>query len=50
MWDRHDNEEADALLFDIALPEIASFADLRTLLTPINEHAAIAQAIGRMDR
>jgi hypothetical protein len=25
-WDRHDNEEADALLADIALPETASFA------------------------
>lgn len=49
-WDRHDNEEANALLSDIALPETASCADLRTLLTPLAEHAPIAQAINRMDR
>lgn len=49
-WDRHDNEKADALLADITLPETASCADLRTLLTPLAEHAAIAQTIGRMDR
>jgi len=49
-WDRHDNEEADALLADIALPETASCADLRALLTPLAGHAAIAQAISRMDR
>jgi hypothetical protein len=49
-WDRHDNEEADALLGDIALPEAASCADLRALLTPLAGHAAIAQAISRMDR
>jgi superfamily I DNA/RNA helicase len=49
-WDRHDHEEADALLADIALPETASFADLRALLTPLASHAAIVQAIGRMDR
>ena len=49
-WDRHDNEEADALLADIALPEMASCADLRALLTPLAEHAPIAQAISRMDR
>jgi hypothetical protein len=49
-WDRHDNEEADALLADIAFPETASCADLRALLTPLAGHAAIAQAISRMDR
>lgn len=49
-WDRHDNEEADALLADIALPESASCADLRALLTPLAGHAAIAQAVNRMDR
>jgi superfamily I DNA/RNA helicase len=49
-WDRRDNEEADALLADIVLPETASCADLRALLTPLAEHAAIAQTIGRMDR
>lgn len=49
-WDRHDYEEADAILADIALPETASCADLRALLTPLAGHAAIAQAINRMDR
>lgn len=49
-WERHDNEEADALLTDIALPEIAGCADLRALLAPLAGHAAIAQAISRMDR
>jgi superfamily I DNA/RNA helicase len=49
-WDRHDNEEADALLADIALPETASCADLRALLTPLAGHAPIAQTVNRMDR
>lgn len=49
-WDRHDNEEADALLADIVLPETTSCADLRALLTPLAGHAAIAQAISRMER
>lgn len=49
-WDRHDNEEADALLADIVLPENASCNDFRALLTPLAEHAPIAQAINRMDR
>lgn len=49
-WDRHDNEEADALLADIALPETASCADFRTFLAPLAGHAPIAQAINRMDR
>jgi superfamily I DNA/RNA helicase len=49
-WDRHDSEEADALLADIALPEAASYADLRALLTPSAGHAPIAQTINRMDR
>jgi superfamily I DNA/RNA helicase len=49
-WDRHDNEDADALLADIALPEMASCADLRALLTPLAGHAPIEQAISRMDR
>jgi hypothetical protein len=49
-WDRHDNEEAAALLANIALPEAASCADLRALLTPLAGHAAIEQAINRMDR
>lgn len=49
-WDRHDNEEADALLADVVLPENASCADLRTLLTPLAGQAPIAQALSRMDR
>ncbi len=49
-WDRYDTEEADALLTGIALPDIASCGDLRALLSPLAEHAAIAQAIKRMDR
>ncbi|RDJ93934.1 hypothetical protein B4Q13_18450, partial [Lacticaseibacillus rhamnosus] len=36
-WDRHDHEEADALLAEIALPDTASCADLRALAaTPYN--------------
>jgi superfamily I DNA/RNA helicase len=49
-WDRHDNAEADALLANVALPETASCADLRALLTPLAGHAAIAQTMSRMDR
>jgi superfamily I DNA/RNA helicase len=50
VWDRHDREEADALLASVALPECGSCADLRPLLTPLVRHAAIAQTISRMDR
>lgn len=49
-WDRHDNEEADALLAGITLPETASFADLRALLRPSAGSAPIAQALNRIDR
>ena len=49
-WDRHDNEEANALLAEIALPENASYADFCTLLTPLAGQAPIAQALSRMDR
>jgi superfamily I DNA/RNA helicase len=49
-WDRHDNEEANALLADIALPNTASCADLRALLTPLAGNAPIAQALNRIDR
>lgn len=49
-WDRHDTEEVNALLSDITLPETASYLDLQMLLTPHSGHAAIAQAINRMDR
>jgi hypothetical protein len=50
MWDRHDSDEARALMADVALPEVASCADLRALLAPLAGHAPIAQAINRMDR
>jgi hypothetical protein len=49
-WDRHDSEEAEALLADIALPETATCADLRALLMPLAGHAPIAQALSRIDR
>jgi superfamily I DNA/RNA helicase len=49
-WDRHDTEEADALLTSIELPQMASSADLRVLLRSLAGHAAIAQAISRMER
>lgn len=49
-WDRHDNEEASALLADIALPEAASCADLRALLTLLAGHAPFVQALSRIDR
>lgn len=49
-WDRHDTEEADAMLSEIALPETASCTDLRELLAPFAEHAAVAQTLQRMDR
>jgi superfamily I DNA/RNA helicase len=38
------------LLADVALPETASCAELRALLTPLARHAPIAQTISRMDR
>ncbi len=49
-WDRHDTDEADALLGGINLPDMATFSDLRTALVPAAGHAAVAQAIKRMDR
>ncbi|MBU2527589.1 MAG: ATP-dependent helicase [Bacteroidetes bacterium] len=49
-WDRHDNEEADALLTSITLPDYATCADLRALLTPLAENVAIAQTLSRIDR
>jgi superfamily I DNA/RNA helicase len=49
-WDRHDGEEADALLAGVALPEYASCTDLRSILTPLAKHAPIAHALSRMDR
>ena len=49
-WERQDNEEADALLANIVLPQTASCADLSAILAPLACHPAIAQAISRIDR
>lgn len=49
-WDRNDTQDADALLGDVELPETASCAVLRALLTPLNQQADIARALGRIDR
>jgi superfamily I DNA/RNA helicase len=49
-WDRHDNEEANALLANIVLPDTATYADLRVLLTPLVGQVPIAQALSRIDR
>lgn len=49
-WDRHDTEEVEALLADTTLPASATCAELNLLLMPLAGHAAIAQAINRMDR
>lgn len=49
-WDSRDTEEADALLTGITLPEMASCADLRIILTPLAGNPAIAQAISHIDR
>jgi superfamily I DNA/RNA helicase len=49
-WDHHDAEEADALLADIPLPELANYPDLRVILMPLAGHSDIAQALSRMDR
>jgi superfamily I DNA/RNA helicase len=49
-WDHHDEEEADALLAEIPLPELANYPDLRVILMPLAGHSAIAQALSRMDR
>lgn len=49
-WDRHDNEEANALIAGVALPEAAPYADLRMLLSPLAGHAPVVHALSRMDR
>ncbi len=49
-WDRQDNEEAEALLAEIVLPQDASYADLYAVLTPMAQHAAITQTMSRVDR
>ena len=49
-WDRNDLQEADEILGGIKLPATASLSDLRELLTPLNQQADIARALGRIDR
>jgi superfamily I DNA/RNA helicase len=49
-WERRDSEEVDALLEGIDLPSVASCSDLRAILAPSREHAAVAITIARMDR
>lgn len=49
-WERQDDEMADALLANVALPAMASYSELRTCLTPLAEHAAIRLAMNHMNR
>ena len=49
-WDRVDTHEADELLAEITLAEMATFSELCATLAPLAAHAPIAQAISRMDR
>ena len=48
--EQHYVEEANALLADVALPRVVSYADLCALLAPHAAHAAVAQTINRVDR
>lgn len=50
VWDRNDTQDADGVLGEVELPDTASFAHLRALLTPLNQQADIARALGRIDR
>lgn len=49
-WDRHEAEEADALVAAIGFPDEATYADLQAVLSPLSDNAAVAQVLGRMDR
>ncbi|MFZ1991429.1 MAG: ATP-binding domain-containing protein [Alphaproteobacteria bacterium] len=49
-WDRKDEEEAQVVLAEIAMPEKAGPADFAAILKPHASHAPIAQAIDRIDR
>ena len=49
-WDRHESEEIDALLAEVALPETATCAELGSILRPLASRVAVAQTIGRLDR
>jgi superfamily I DNA/RNA helicase len=50
VWEYRDSEETGVLLAGVALPQDAFYADFHAMLTPLAEHAAIAQALSRMDR
>ncbi len=50
VWDSQDNEEADALLNEVSLPQNASYTDLKAVLASLTSHAAIAQVMSRIDR
>ena len=43
-------DQANALLAGVTLPDAAPYSDLRAVLGPLAQHAAIAQAVSRMDR
>lgn len=49
-WENRDEEEANAILADITLPDIVSCADAHAHLKGFTGHAPIALAIRRMDR
>src|SRR5690606_14337864 len=39
LWDRHEAEEADALVAAIGLPDEATYADLQAVLSPLSDNA-----------
>ena len=49
-WERSDAEAASDLLRDVVLPAKARCAEFQSALTHLAQHAAIAQALRRMDR
>jgi len=49
-WERSDNEAASDLLRDVALPAKGPCAEFQAALTHLAQHAAVAQALRRMDR
>jgi superfamily I DNA/RNA helicase len=50
VWERQDSEEANTLLAELALPAMATCAELRALFTPFLSRAPIGQAVKRIDR
>jgi superfamily I DNA/RNA helicase len=49
-WEQHDSEAADALLADLALPDVANYSQFCAALAPVSMQAPVAHAIARMDR